>query len=132
MANQKTSLRCMYVISISFREYAAQVWQDILSYLSDAFESIQRRALRIVIHDLSYQQARYRANLPTLANCRELLCKKLMADTRSKSHSISFLLPQTTTRSISYKLRSISNEKTITFTKRTKRSQNFFTFKIFS
>ena len=30
----------------SVLEYAAQVWQDIPAYLSDAIESIQRRALR--------------------------------------------------------------------------------------
>ena len=103
----------VYVCSIrSVLEYAAQVWQDI----PDAIESIQRRALRIVFPELSYQQALNQANLPTLANRREFLCKKLMADMMSESHPISFLLPQTKTRSIPYKLRTIGNEKTITNT----------------
>ena len=38
-------------------EYAAQVWQDIPAYLSDAIESIQRRALRIIFPKSSYQRA---------------------------------------------------------------------------
>ena len=31
----------------SVLEYAAQVWQDVPAYLSDAIESIQRRSLKI-------------------------------------------------------------------------------------
>ena len=38
-------------------EYAAQVWQDIPAYLSDAIVSIQKRALRIIFLNFSYQQA---------------------------------------------------------------------------
>ena len=41
----------------SVLEYAGQVWQDIPGYLSDAIESIQRRALRIIFLNSSYQQA---------------------------------------------------------------------------
>ena len=61
----------------SVLEYAAQVWQHIPAYLSDAIESIQRRALRIIFLT---QQALDLTNLSTLANRRILLCKKLMAD----------------------------------------------------
>ena len=52
----------------SVLEYAAQVWQDIPAYLSDAIESIQRRALRIIFPDSSYQQALDRANLRKARN----------------------------------------------------------------
>ena len=122
----------VYLCNIrSVLEYAVQVWQDIPAYLSDAIESIQRRALRIVFPSLSYQQALNQANLPTLINRREFLCKKLMTDMKRENHPISFLLPQSNTRSIPYNLRTIGSEKTITDTKRTKRSQDFFTFKIF-
>ena len=42
----------------SVLEYAAQAWQDYIpAYLSDAIESIQKRALRIIFLNLSYQQA---------------------------------------------------------------------------
>ena len=111
----------VYVCNIrSVLEYAAQVWQDIPAYLSGAIESIQRRALRIVFPELSYQQALNQANLPTLANRRQFLCKKLMADMMSESHPNSFLLPEIKTRSMPYKLRTIGNEKTVTNTRRTK------------
>ena len=55
-------------------EYAAQVWQDIPAYLSDAIKSIQGRALRIIFPNFSYQQALDLTNLTSLANRRILLC----------------------------------------------------------
>ena len=70
----------------SVLEYAVQVWQDIPAYSSDAIESIQRRALRIIFPNSSYQQALDLTNLSTLANRRILLCKNLMADMRNESH----------------------------------------------
>ena len=47
----------------SVLEYAAQILQDIPACLSDAIESIQRRALRIIFPNSSYQQALDQANL---------------------------------------------------------------------
>ena len=84
----------------SVLEYAAQVWQDIPAYLSDAIESIQRRALRIIFPNSSYQQVLELTNLSTLANRRILLGKRLMADMKDESHPISFLTPKVTTRTI--------------------------------
>ena len=106
----------------------AQVWRDIPAYLSDAIESIQRRALRIIFPNSSYQQALDLTNLSTLANRRILLCKKLMADMRDESHPISFLAPKVTTRNISYQLRSGNTTAPKTM-KRTKRANDFFTFR---
>ena len=51
----------------SVLEYAAQISQDIPAYLSDAIESIQRRALRIIFPNSSYQQALDQPNL----TCRQ-------------------------------------------------------------
>lgn len=82
----------------SVLEYAAQVWQDIPAYLSDAIESIQRTALRIILPNSSYQQALGLTNLLTLANRRTFLSKKLMAEMRDESHPISFLAPKVTIR----------------------------------
>ena len=109
-------------------EYAAQVWQDIPAYLSDAIESIQRRALRMIFPNSSYQKALDQANLTSLADRRILICKKLMADLRNESTPISFLAPQVMTRSIPYQLRS-GNTKSTTTMKRTKRVNDFFTFR---
>ena len=105
----------------SVLKYAAQVWQDIPEYLSDAIESIQRRALRIIFPNSSYQQTLDQANLTSLADRRIFICKKLMADMRNESNPKSFLAPQVMTRSIPYQLRS-GNTKTTTTMKRTKRT----------
>ena len=112
----------------SVLEYAAQVWQDIPAYLSDAIESIQRRALRIIFPNSSYQQALSLTNLLTLANRRILLSKKLMADMRDESHPISFLAPKVTIRTMPYQLRSGSTTAPKTM-KKTKRANDFFTFR---
>ena len=95
---------------------------------SDAIESIQRRALRIIFPNSSYQQALDQANLTSLADRRIFICKKLMVDMRNESHPISFLAPQVMTRSIPYQLRS-GNTKTTTTMKRTKRANDFSTFR---
>ena len=119
----------LYLCNVrSVLEYAAQVWQDIPAYLSDAIESTQRRALKIILPNASYQQALGLTNMTSLANRRILLYKKLMADMRNKSHPISFLAPQITTRAIPYQLRSGSTTVLKTM-KRTKRADYFFTFR---
>ena len=64
---------------------------------SDPIESIQRRALRIIFPNSSYQQAVDQANLTSLADRRIFICKKLMADMKNESHPISFLAPQVMT-----------------------------------
>ena len=112
----------------SVLEYAVQVWQDIPAYLSDAIESIQRRALGIIFPNSSYQQELHQANLTSLASRRELLCQKLMADMRDVSHPISFLAPQETIRTIPYQLRSGNTIPTRTM-KKAKRANDFFTFR---
>ena len=111
----------------SVLEYAAQVWKDIPAYLSDAIESIQRRALRIIFPNSSYQQALDQANLTSLADRRIFICKRLLADMRNESTSISFLAPQVMTRSIPYQLRP-GNTKTTATMKRAKRANDSFTF----
>ena len=80
-------------------EYAAQVWQDIPAYLFDAIESVQKRALRIIFPNSSYQQALDQANLTSLADRRIFICKKLMADMKNESHPISFLATRECERS---------------------------------
>ena len=67
-------------------EYAAHVWQDIPTYLSDIIESFQVRALRIIFPDSSYQQAPDKVNVTSWATRRIFLCKKLMAGMRDESY----------------------------------------------
>ena len=68
-----------------------QLWQGIPAYLSDAIESIQRRALRLIFPNSSYQQALDQANLTSLADRRISICERLVADMLNESHPISFL-----------------------------------------
>lgn len=75
------------------------MWQDIPAYLSEAIESIQKRALKIIFPNFSYQQALDQAKLSLLLHRRIFVCKKLMAEMRNKDHPISFLAPQAITSS---------------------------------
>ena len=111
----------------SVLEYAVEVWQDIPTYLSDAIESIQRGALKI-FPNFNYQQALDQSNLTFLVDRRISICNKLMAKMRNEDHPISFLAPQAMTRFIPYQLRS-GNTRAITSVKRTKRANDFFTFR---
>ena len=87
---------CSFVRSIL--EYACPVWHSSLSILlSDQIEHIQKRALRIILPNMSYQESLSMLKLPTLTERRELLCmrfyKKNLCDTSSK---LSELLPHPT------------------------------------
>ena len=58
-------------------EYACQVWHfNIPGYLSDDIERVQRRALRIILPELSYNDARGLINIPSLKERREILCEQ--------------------------------------------------------
>ena len=100
--------------------------QDIPAYLSDAIESIQTRALRIIFPSSSYQEALYLTNLRSLANRWILLCKKLMADMTDESHPTSFLAPKVTTRTTSYQLRSGSTTAPKTMKRKKGNQMTFF------
>ena len=59
-------------------EYACQVWHFSLpKYLCDQIESIQGRALKIALPDVSYQEALMYTNLETLEHRRQHQCQKL-------------------------------------------------------
>ena len=58
-------------------EHACQVWRfNISGYLSDDIERVQRRALRIILPELSYTEARELINIPLLKDRRESLCER--------------------------------------------------------
>ena len=55
-------------------EYACQVWHfNISGYLSDDIERVQRRALRIILPELSYTEARELFNIPLLKDRSEFM-----------------------------------------------------------
>ena len=47
----------------SVLEYASPVWAGLPDYLSDLIESVLREALRIILPNLSYDQALVRSGL---------------------------------------------------------------------
>ena len=82
-------------------EYACQVWHGNLGKgQSDLIESIQERALKIIMPDASYDLAREIASLPTLADRRKQLCKKMFQEIQNTSHKLHHLLPAVKTNSL--------------------------------
>jgi hypothetical protein len=74
-------------------EYASPVFHNSLpQYLSSDIEGIQRRCLRRIFPENSYEEAFELANLETLRNRREAACKKLFlqahSDTKHKLHQM--------------------------------------------
>ena len=60
----------------SILESALQVWQNIPVYLSERIESMQKRALKIIFPDSSYNHALILAKETTLSSRREFLCEQ--------------------------------------------------------
>ena len=99
------------------------------SRLSDRVESVQKKALKIICPSSSYSQALSLAKETTLSNRRELLCHKFMAEmTDNRDHPLSCLMSTAVQITNPYNLRPGSFRPFNKFT-RTKRSENFFTFK---
>lgn len=82
----------------SVLEYACQLFHSSLpQYLSDDIERIQKRAMRIILPNLSYTDAIEKAGLHTLYSRRESLSCKLFNDIVSnEDHKLAELLPPRT------------------------------------
>ena len=96
---KKSASSCQNLIQIycacirSTLEYASPVFQNTLpQYLSSVIERIQRRCLRRIFPESSYEEPLELANLETLRNRREAACKKLFLqthlDTKDKLHQM--------------------------------------------
>ena len=106
------------MLKVFSRPILVQVWQDIPDCLSDRIESVQKRALKIIYPNSSYRQALLLSNETTLAE---------MMDTRD--HPLSYLVSTAVKSTNPYNLRPSSSSRPFNNFKRTKRSENFFTFK---
>ena len=106
------------------------MWQEIPDRpLSDRIESVQTRALKMTYPNSSYSEALSIANGTTLSNRRELHCHKFIAEmTDTCDHPLSCLVSTAIQRTNPYNLRPGSSRPLNKFM-RTKRSENFFTFK---
>ena len=119
-------LKCFYVASIrSILEYSCQVFHyGLPQYRSDVIERIQKRALRIIYPQLSYQDVLDMLELKTLSTRRGDLCKKLFNSILDdEDHKLRNLLPPKVT-SDTYNFR---NEKLFNIPKyRTNRFRDTF------
>ena len=59
-------------------EYASAVFANLPKYLSDALEGIQKRALRIILPNVHYDEALILSGLPSLEDRRAAACKSFM------------------------------------------------------
>ena len=79
-------------------EYACQVWHGGLTGgQSDSIESIQERALDIIMPDAEYDLALQISELPKLSDRRRDLCKKLFLEIQQPDHKLHHLLPEVKT-----------------------------------
>ena len=75
-------------------EYGCQLWHGGLTvHQGTLLESIQERALAIAFPQLSYTNALSQANLPTLHQRRDDLCKRMFHDAQDPCHKLNALLP---------------------------------------
>ena len=75
-------------------EYACQVWHTSLTIRqTNQLESIQKRAMRIIFYGMRYNDAIATAEIPTLADRREALCRSLFATMQQTNHKLHHLLP---------------------------------------
>ena len=88
-------------------EYACPVWHTSLAVADYAkIESIQRRAMRIIEPELSYEAACSKHHLEKTSFRRENLSRKFFTAIKSASHKLHHILPQP--KSTRYSLRNSS------------------------
>ena len=64
-------MQVYYSIVRSVLEYACPVWAALPKYLEDAIESVQKRALRIVLPNCHYDDALIQSGITALSQRRE-------------------------------------------------------------
>ena len=117
-------------------EYAVPVWQSISGTWSDKLETIQKRALKIIFPSVeTYLEALEVAGIDNLADRRTIICKKYMSRMKTlPNHPLHALLPKHTGENCNYELRD-KTEDVLLYQDfrfcRTKKTENFFTFKYY-
>lgn len=87
---------CIYCSLIrSILEYGCAVWHPGLTVSqSKDIERIQKRCLRIIYHDLSYQEALVQSGLESLSSRRETIIRNLFNELKNTNHVLHYLLPE--------------------------------------
>ena len=90
-------------------EYASAVFANLPKYLSDAFEGIQKRALRIILPNLHYDEALILSGLPSLEDRRAAACESFMRNLKPSNPVFGLAMRGRVTTVHSYSLRSCRN-----------------------
>lgn len=91
---QEELLRTYLSLVRSVCEYACQVWSTCLTKeLSNILESIQERALRIILPNMDYDKACEELGLPVLKARREELCANFFKLMMKESHRLHDMIP---------------------------------------
>ena len=81
---KKSGLNIMQLVQVycsivrSVLEYACPVWAALPKYLDDAIESVQKRALRIILPNCHYDDALIQSGIITLSQRREEACTNVI------------------------------------------------------
>ena len=114
-------------------EYAVPVWQSISGTWSDKLETIQKRALKIILLSAeTYLEALEVAGIDNLADRRTIICKKYMSRMKiSPNHPLHPLLPKNTGENCNYELRDKTEDAFLYQDLGFVELENFFTFKYY-
>ena len=88
---QLVQVYCSIVRSVL--EYACPVWAALPKYLEDAIESVQKRALRIVLLNCHYDDALIQSGVTALSQRREEACTNFIKRNCLSSPVIRPLIP---------------------------------------
>ena len=90
-------------------EYASAVFANLPKYLSGALEGIQKRALRIILPNLHYDEALILSGLPSLEDRRAAACESFMRNLKPSNPVFGLAMSGRVTTVHSYSLRSCRN-----------------------
>ena len=93
----REDLKTFYISAIrSILEYGTKIWHGSLTEKqSNDIERIQRRGMKIICPEKTYEQALIECGMETLENRREKMCIKLINDMKDLIHKLNELLPPT-------------------------------------
>ena len=90
-------------------EYASAVFANLPKYLSDALEGIQKRAVRIILPNLHYDEALILSGLPSLEGRRTTACESFMRNLKPSNPVFGLAMSGRVTTVHSYSLQSCRN-----------------------
>ena len=122
---QLVQVYCSIIRSVL--EYACPVWAALPKYLDDAIESVQKRALRIILPNCHYDEALIKSDITALSQRREEACINFIKRDCLSSPVLKPLIPRVSIDR-PYCLRS-GERVPVRFVPKTKRFADFCTIK---